>query len=32
MAYPAMWFYVSTYAFMIIGAFTVVSIVQGSYL
>jgi NADH:ubiquinone oxidoreductase subunit 2 (subunit N) len=24
-----MWFYVSTYAFMIIGAFTVVSIVQG---
>lgn len=26
---PAMWFYVSTYAFMIIGAFTVVSIVCG---
>jgi NADH-quinone oxidoreductase subunit N len=26
---PAMWFYVSTYAFMIIGAFTIVSIVQG---
>ena len=26
---PAMWFYVSTYAFMIVGAFTVVSIVQG---
>jgi NADH-quinone oxidoreductase subunit N len=26
---PAMWFYVSTYAFMIIGAFTVVSIVRG---
>jgi NADH-quinone oxidoreductase subunit N len=26
---PAMWFYVSTYAFMIIGAFTAVSIVQG---
>jgi NADH-quinone oxidoreductase subunit N len=26
---PAMWFYLSTYAFMIIGAFTVVSIVQG---
>jgi NADH-quinone oxidoreductase subunit N len=26
---PAMWFYVSTYAFMIIGAFTIVSIVRG---
>jgi len=26
---PAMWFYVSTYAFMIIGAFAIVSIVQG---
>jgi NADH-quinone oxidoreductase subunit N len=26
---PAMWFYVSTYAFMIIGAFTVVSVVRG---
>ncbi len=26
---PPMWFYVSTYAFMIIGAFTVVSVVNG---
>lgn len=26
---PPMWFYLSTYAFMIIGAFTVVSIVRG---
>jgi NADH-quinone oxidoreductase subunit N len=26
---PAMWFYVSTYAFMIVGAFTVVSVVRG---
>jgi len=26
---PPMWFYVSTYAFMIIGAFTVVSVVRG---
>jgi len=26
---PAMWFYVSTYAFMIIGAFTIVSVVYG---
>ena len=26
---PAMWFYVSTYAFMIIGAFTIVSVVCG---
>jgi len=26
---PPMWFYVSTYAFMIVGAFTVVSVVRG---
>ncbi len=26
---PAMWFYVATYAFMIIGGFTVVSVVSG---
>ena len=26
---PAMWFYVATYAFMVIGAFTVVSVVSG---
>jgi NADH-quinone oxidoreductase subunit N len=26
---PAMWFYVSTYAFMVIGAFTIVSVVRG---
>jgi len=26
---PAMWFYVSTYAFMVIGAFTVVSVIRG---
>ncbi len=26
---PAMWFYVSTYAFMIVGAFTIVSVVRG---
>ncbi len=26
---PAMWFYVSTYAFMVIGAFAVVSVVSG---
>jgi NADH-quinone oxidoreductase subunit N len=26
---PPMWFYVSTYAFMIIGAFTVISVVRG---
>jgi NADH-quinone oxidoreductase subunit N len=26
---PAMWFYVSTYAFMIVGAFTIVSVVCG---
>lgn len=26
---PPMWFYVSTYAFMIVGAFTVVSVVNG---
>jgi len=26
---PPMWFYLSTYAFMIIGAFTVVSVVRG---
>ncbi|MEN8040217.1 MAG: NADH-quinone oxidoreductase subunit N [Actinomycetota bacterium] len=26
---PAMWFYVATYAFMVVAAFTVVSIVQG---
>lgn len=27
--YPAMWFYLATYAFMVVGAFTVVSIVAG---
>ncbi len=26
---PPMWFYVSTYAFMIVGAFTIVSVVRG---
>ncbi len=26
---PPMWFYVSTYAFMVIGAFTVISVVHG---
>jgi NADH-quinone oxidoreductase subunit N len=26
---PAMWFYVSTYAFMVVGAFTIVSVVRG---